>query len=563
MDHIKNDHLCKPHVVGTAFLFFAVLNCIMDLLLFVEIFCKNCKVDRIKNLYLKVGKMKYLIMVSCFLFHSLIAETQVTRSQVLKVVEQIEEFVIQAQKKSHVPGLAIGIVFQDEVLYLKGFGVREEGKLDPVDQDTVFQLASLSKPITSTILAAVVSDGQIRWQHPIVELDPSFQLSDPWVSRHLTIADLLSHRSGLFEHAGDLLEDLGYDSKTILHQLRFISRLNPFRATYAYTNFGYSEAAFAVANFYKLPWNVLAREKLFSPLRMHSASYDFKDYQKNKNKAVAHFISDDRALPLYVRDPDAQSPAGGASMSIKDLAKWMQLSLGKGTYRGRQLITDQVLLETQNPYIVSYLDKENDQISFYGLGWGVSYNAYGQKELSHSGAFNLGVRTQVVLVPDLHLGIAVLTNSSPQGLPEALTHMFFDLIHTGHVQENWVGIWNERFKVMAESEIKKYPKPAEYLPHIDLQRYAGSYFNDYYGEIKLLDKGEHLILEIGPKSLQFPLRHYDKDTFIMETIGENSVGETKVVFEFSVAGVPKRVVIDYLNNNGLGVFLPLDSVLTK
>jgi len=499
------------------------------------------------------------LFVTLFLFTiiSLQASLPITRQSIQKAIEQIDRFVIDGREETSVPGVAIAVVYNDEMLHLKGYGVREVGKMDSVDNDTVFQLASLSKPITSSVLAAVVAGGQVRWDSQIATLDPAFQLSDPWVTQHVTVADFLSHRSGLFDHAGDLLEDLGYDAKTIIHQLRFIPRLNPFRASYAYTNFGFSEAAFAVANSLNQSWASLASEKLFVPLRMRNASFSYKDYQNAVNKAVAHQFIDKSPMPLHVRDPDPQAPAGGANMSIKDLAKWMIFSLNSGSYKGHRLVPEKALLETQSPHIVSELDLLKNRISFYGLGWGIKYNEYGNKVLSHSGAFALGVRSQVVLIPELNVGIAVLTNAYPHALPEAITQTFLDLIYTGKVQKDWLPEMNERFINAMGDESHEYQKPKNYIPHIELDRYVGLYYNEYYGDMRIVNEFDQLVLIIGPKSFRFPLRHYNKDTFIMKTEGENSVNETKVVFEFSTDGLPKRTIVDYLNNHGLGVFFPI------
>lgn len=480
-----------------------------------------------------------------------------SRPQVLKAIEQIDQLVIDSQEEMPIPGVAVAVVFKDEMLFLKGYGVRESGKMDPVDVNTVFQLASVSKPITSSVLAAVVAEGKVRWESAIVSLDPSFRLSDPWVTEHITMADLLSHRSGLFDHAGDLLEDLGYDEKTIIHQLRFIPKLNPFRASYAYTNFGFSEAAYAAANRLKKNWSNLANEKLFVPLRMRNASYSYNDFRHSVNKAVAHQIDGDEARPTYERNPDRQAPAGGASMSIKDLAKWMIFSLDGGAYKGHRLIPEKILLETQNPFIVSSLDLLENKISFYGLGWGIKYNNHGHKILSHSGAFALGVRSQVLLIPELEIGIAILTNSCPHALPEAVSQSFLDLLYTGEVQENYLPFYTEKFIAAEEMGKKSLKEPKTRVSHIEIERYVGRFYNDFFGEIRIVNELDQLVLIIGPKSMRFPLYHYNKDTFIMNTVGENSVGETKVVFEFSADGIPKRVTVDYLNDHGLGVFLPI------
>ena len=173
--------------------------------------------------------------------------TQVTKEQVGKAIAEIEKLAQHQVDTNVVPGLAIAVVFQDQIVYAKGFGIREGGKPGKVDADTVFQLASVSKPIGATVVAALVSEGKISWDSKISALDPTFAMYDPWVTREITIRDLYAHRSGLPEHAGDLLEDVGYDRAQVLYRLRFQKPDSSFRAHYAYTNFGMTAAAVAAA----------------------------------------------------------------------------------------------------------------------------------------------------------------------------------------------------------------------------------------------------------------------------------------------------------------------------
>lgn len=500
--------------------------------------------------------IKNLSILFVFLLQGLFAGEPLQKKQVLATIPALEQIVLEGMQASHVPGLSIAITLKDEVVYLKGFGVREAGKSEPVTSDTVFQLASVSKPLTATVLAALVTEGKVRWDSSIRDLDPSFQLSDPWVTQHIKIEDLLAHRSGLFDHAGDLLEDLGYDRKTIIHQLRFIKRLYPFRAHYAYTNFGFSEAAFAAANYYEKDWNQIAFEKLFKPLGMRHSSYSYRDFLHTKNRAPLHRTEKEGLLSISSRNPDAQAPAGGACSSARDLSKWMLLLLNKGQYQRKELMSEKALFTTQTPKIVSQVNRATDQIGFYGLGWGISYNSQGKKVLSHSGAFAVGARTQVVLIPEEEIGIVVLTNSAMHGLPEAVTQSFFDLVHDGKVEKDWIAIWNERMKSL-DPLPRVHPKPLNYVAHIELDRYTGSFYNDYFGQIEITKNPAGLELVIGPKNMKFSLRHYTKDTFIMDTVGENAVGESKVIFFFDNSGKPKRVEIDYLNDQRLGVFIPV------
>ena len=183
------------------------------------------------------------------------------RHQVDRAVDRLDAVVEDVMETTGVPGVAVAVVYRDEVLFAKGFGLREAGRPEPVDTDTVFLLASLSKPIASTLVAGLVGDGLLTWDQRVRGLDPSFALSDPYVSDHATAADLMSHRSGLATGAGDLLEDLGFDRETILSRIDQ-QPLDPFRSTYHYSNLGYTAGAVAAAKAAGQPFEDLATAAL-------------------------------------------------------------------------------------------------------------------------------------------------------------------------------------------------------------------------------------------------------------------------------------------------------------
>src|SRR5215468_8495952 len=224
---------------------------------------------------------------------------------------------VTAQEKSHVtsgqvtraiqelvvPGIAIAVVFQDGVVYAKGFGVREVNTKESIDADTVFQLASVSKPIGSTVVAELVGEGKITWDSELSALDPGFAMFDPWVTRELTIRDLYAHRSGLPDHAGDLLEDMGYDRAQVLHRLRFQKPDSSFRSHYAYTNLGLTEAAVAAAKAYGLSWEDVSQQRLYTPAGMKSTSSRYADFAGRSNKALGHVLVNGKWVQKYHRDP--------------------------------------------------------------------------------------------------------------------------------------------------------------------------------------------------------------------------------------------------------------------
>ena len=211
---------------------------------------------------------------------------RVTPEKLKGALATLENLTRQTMQKTGVPGIAVAVVHNNEVVYLNGFGVREAGKAETIDADTVFQLASVSKPVTSTVLAALVSQQKINWDDRISDLDPDFELHDAWVTRQLTLRDLLCHRSGLPDHSGDLLEDIGFDQAAVLYRLRFMKPASSFRSQFAYTNFGFTEAAIAAARTAGKPWADVAAEQLFQPLAMSSTSCRYDDYSAAKNRGA-------------------------------------------------------------------------------------------------------------------------------------------------------------------------------------------------------------------------------------------------------------------------------------
>ncbi|HEX4653167.1 MAG TPA: serine hydrolase domain-containing protein [Candidatus Udaeobacter sp.] len=212
-------------------------------------------------------------------------KSHVTSEQVTHAIKEIETIAQKKIQENTVPALAIAILFQDKLVYAKGFGVRDANTKAPVDADTVFQLASLSKPIGSTVIAELVGEGKINWDLKLSVLDPAFAMFDPWVTREITIRDMYAHRSGLPEHAGDLLEDLGFTRAEILHRLRYQRPASSFRSHYAYTNFGMTEAAIAAAKPYGFEWENVSEAKLYGPLGMTSTSSRYADFIARRNKA--------------------------------------------------------------------------------------------------------------------------------------------------------------------------------------------------------------------------------------------------------------------------------------
>ncbi|GGZ87313.1 serine hydrolase [Streptomyces subrutilus] len=475
---------------------------------------------------------------------------QITEAQVAQAVARLDGTVREMMRRTGVPGVSVAVVHDDKVVHLKGFGVRRVGESAAVDPDTVFQVASLSKPISSTVVAGALTSPD-QWDRRTTL--PGFALKDPWVTDHVTTADLFSHRSGLPDHAGDLLEDLGYDRAYILDHLRHVP-LAPFRASYAYTNFGLTAAAEAVARAKGTSWQKLSEDTLFRPAGMTRTSTEFSAFAHAPDRAATHVRDPDGTWsPRSVRDPDAQAPAGGVSSTARDLSRWMRLQLSGGTLDGKRIVPADTLARTHVPEIVSQPPSAPaGRAGFYGLGWNVSYDDAGRLRLSHSGAFSLGANTNTTLLPLERLGIVVLTNGAPVGLADAVALDFFDVAEHGKASTDWLTLAGSLYAQMdgAGRSPTDYAKPpASPRPARDSAAYTGTYDNPYYGPLTVTaDASGALTLALGPKPLRFPLTHYDGDVFSFPTTGENAVGRTGVTFSGG------SVRVEYLDADHLGTF---------
>jgi CubicO group peptidase (beta-lactamase class C family) len=451
-------------------------------------------------------------------------KTEVTSDRVNAALAQLEPYIRSAMDKTKVPGAAVAVIYNDKVVLLRGYGVRKVGEPAQIDPDTVFEIASVSKPIASTILASLVGQGKIHWDDRIADLQPGFQLSSPKTTREVTIRDFLSHRSGLATESGDLLEDLGYSRPTILHQMRYLPLPGAFRKTYAYSNFGYTTGAIAAATKIGKPWETIAEEQLYRPLGMTSTSSRFSDYVDRSNKAALHIMIDGQPYNRFVREADAEAPAGGVSSSARDLAQWVRLQLSAGKWNGKQLIDADALAETHKPQVCRVPEdpaKPNvcpgDQ--YYGLGWDVGKDALGHDQFAHSGAFFLGTSTAVYIIPEEHIGVLALTNSTPVGLPESICLTFLDYLHYGKQRRDYLpligGLLNQ---MIADTEdaapnYATLPPPTSPTAARPLSMYLGKYSNEYFGTLEVSVENNRLILRLPPRGAYYELSHWDGDIF--------------------------------------------------
>lgn len=473
-----------------------------------------------------------------------------------RAVASLDGLVRAILRKTGVPGISVAVVHDDKVVFLKGYGVRNTRTVAPVNADTIFELASVSKTVGATVVAAEVGRGVVKWSDPVAKYVPDFTLADPWVGSHATIGDMYAHRSGLPDHAGDLLEDLGFSRAEVLARLRFYP-LDPFRITYHYTNFGMTAGAQAVADAAGESWERLSRDRIYGPLGMTHTSSRFADYRDAPNHADLHVRVGTTWRPLHVRDADAQSPAGGVSSSARDMASWMRLELADGVFNGRRIVDEKALDLTRSPNLLSNpLSTPDSRGSFYGYGTGIGYDQAGRVRWSHSGAFALGAATTYLMLPSEHLGIVVLTNGFPIGVPETLAAEFMDLAEFGKQLYPWFDMYGGAFAGMLEEhgELIGKVRPAAPRCAPQVAQYAGTYANDLYGPATVEAAGPKLFLVLGPKHMRFPLAHWDDRVFSYAPPGESSTGLSAVTFSGACGTAASEMTIENLDEGGVGIF---------
>lgn len=480
--------------------------------------------------------------------------------QIAAAVEQLPHLAQEALAESGVPGMAVAVVHGDEVIFAEGFGVREIGTDEPVTADTVFQIASLSKPLSATGVATAIgaSDGELSWSTPIHELLPGFAYSDPVVTGLATIGDAFSHRTGLITGAGDDLEDLGYDRAAILDRLR-LQPLDAFRSSYHYSNFGLTIGAEAVAASRGEAWEQLMDELVYEPLGMASTSSRHDDYLAHEDRAVLHALENGAFIAAYDRDPDPQSPAGGVSSTANDLARWLRMLLAGGAFEGTAIADPAALTEAMSAQIVSSpVSAVDRRPAHYGYGFNTSPQVSGRMAISHSGAFVLGAATNFQIVPDLDLGIVVLTNGAPVGVPEAVASEFLDLVQYGHSTRDWVSDARGFFAgyTVPTGDLAGESRPASPAAAPDPALLVGSYENAYFGTLVIEEGPDGLRARLGPEGATvLALEHWDGSTFAYAPSSESAPWGSLASAVFTADGGSVR--LDSFDETGLGTWTRL------
>lgn len=440
----------------------------------------------------------------------------------------LDASVARVLKAFDVPGLGLAIVKDGRVVVAKGYGVRTLGEPAPVDAKTLFGIASNTKVFTATALGLLVEEGRIEWDAPVIRYLAWFQMWDPYVTRELTVRDLLVHRSGLGLGAGDLLwwPPSTYNRQAIARRLRFIPPATSFRYAYAYDNVLYLIAGEVIEAVSGRSWEDFVSARILQKVGMTGSNVRHSAAVAGGNIAATHARVDGVVRPIKPFDSDNTNPAGGINASADDMAKWMNVLVGGGRLAdGTRLFSERTARElttlvTPIPIADPPPELAPLRTNFRGYALGLNLHDYrGKKVVTHTGGLP-GYVSKVTLVPELELGVAVLTNQESGEAFSSLTWLIVDH-YLGAPRFDWVSAY-EKLRARQEAAVIEAEKKAAASrdaasrPSLPLARYAGTYIDAWYGDVEIAHENGKLAMRFTQTpSLVGDLEHWQHDTFIV------------------------------------------------
>lgn len=443
----------------------------------------------------------------------------------------IDAVVARAMQEFAVPGASVAIVKDGKVVLARGYGVRKLGESGAVDGDTLFQIASNTKAFTTAALAMLVDDGKLAWDDPVSKHLPSFRLSDPYSSNEVLIRDLVSHRAGLGLGAGDLMIYPSSDltREEIVNRIRFLKPASSMRTRYAYNNLMFLAAGRVIEQISGMSWEQFITTRILTPLAMTNTATTVSAMRASANAAAPHSAEAPnaaRVIPIRYDVWENAAPAGGLGSSANDMASWLIAQLNRGKLDGdKRLFSEAQSREMWQAQINLRIGAADGPLAMltpnfsqYALGWSVR-DYRGHRMLGHGGGLT-GMISRVTLIPDLNLGIVVLTNQSTGGgVANSVTWTIADH-YLGAPKSDWVALYakarDEQQKKFAEEQ-EKHDKARmkDSTPSLPLARYAGRYTDAWYGDVSIAEEEGKLVMRFSHSpELVADLEHWQHDTFI-------------------------------------------------
>jgi CubicO group peptidase (beta-lactamase class C family) len=461
------------------------------------------------------------------------------------LAQDLDRTVEEIRNDFRVVGLAVAVVKDGALVYAKGFGERELGSGAPVDEDTLFAIGSNTKAFTAAGIGILVDEKKMGWDDRVTKHLPWFELYDPYVTREITVRDLLSHRSGLGRRGDINWYASDFDREEVVRRVRFLEPDSSFRSQAGYQNTMFLAAGEVTEAVSGTSWDDWMKRRILEPLGMMRSRTSVGELSGMENVARPHERLDGKVVEVPHRNIDNVAPAGSILSSVSDMSRWMLLMLGEGELEGKRILSKETVAEVWKPNIIYPMSSESKALypsthfSTYGLGWGLR-DYRGRFLATHTGGID-GMLSQVLLAPEEALGIVVLTNTSPLGslAHSAITFHILDSYLGAAGATDWRAAFRELGKKMEEQQKEAERKVAESRakgtsPAHPLEDYAGQYENDMYGAIRVaLEEGGLVVRRhtawVGDAE------HWHYDTFEV-TWRDPVMGKTLVTFRLSPAG---------------------------
>ena len=491
---------------------------------------------------------KTLLYTFCLLFFSLSQAQSKTEVN----LKSLDKYYAKMVKDWDVPGVSIGIVKDGKLVFTGNYGTNEVGKKQKPNEQTLYAIASNSKAFTSALIGILVQEGKLEWDDRVQSHLPYFALYDDWVSNHMTIRDLLCHRSGLGTFSGD---NIWYKSEAsaeqIIKGIKHVPQAFEFRAGYGYSNLMYITAGEIIEKVTGKSWGENIQERFLQPLGMTRTIASLKELEAKGNYSTPHARQNDKNYSIPWVSWDNVAATGGLISSVEDMSKWMIFNLNNGIIGQDTILTRttrNTVWKPHNNFTVNHADKDFSQhYSGYGLGWGLS-DYHGKMRVSHTGGYD-GFITAVTLIPDENLGVVVLTNGVKSPI-RAATNYALDAF-MGIQQKDWSGDllegYNNWKKRDTRIEYRKENRVLNTTPSVSPEEFIGEYTAPMYGTISIKQEDESLklVFEHSPL-LTATLTHWHHDVweihwdhpqawFSFGTIQINTDNNLKVTgFDFDV-----------------------------
>lgn len=471
--------------------------------------------------------------------------------------KQIDSLVQKTMETFDVPGMAVAVIKDGKIYHKNTFGIRSIKTEAPVNENTLFGVASNTKAFTTAALAQLIDKGKLKWDTPVQEIIPEFKLYNPYVTNEFTIRDLVTHRSGLGLGAGDLMVFPASNTTTLpemIHNLRFLKPVSSFRSKYDYDNLLYIVAGEIVARVSGIPYDKYIEDNFFQPLKMTRSKLSIPEIEADPNRIDGHAPVDGKLEITTNTFTQIATPAAGIYASINDMTTWVQAQLHKGKYgpqlkdslfskkEHREMWSPQTLIKSgKGPY--------NTHFSAYGLGWFLS-DVNGYFQVGHTGGL-LGIVSQVTMIPELDLGIIVLTNQQSGAAFSAITNSIKDG-YFGIKGENRIKEYNERRLAAEKREDSIVSKLEEDIqaqiksksPKPNLEAYAGVYNDPWFGKVNISVTKDGLNFAAEKSSdLTGKMVYYKGTTFVVRWNDRALKADAFVNFRLDINGKAQGFVM--------------------